>query len=166
MRMYKDVYFDTVNEEIIKRFDNEKRFACTTLFEYAAKNCKIDGIIAAAKLLSPDFVCVNNYVFIKNFWNYDEKDSPGAIAELERRFNSDKKLIEMHVNSWSLGDFFLGCDDEVMDDEAVLTQFGRVLKYYWERRAKEAFPERRIKAELGNSIMGEYGLTITMFEEK
>ncbi len=33
------------------------------------------------------------------------------------------------------------------------------------RRSKEVFPERKIKVELGNAIMGEYGLTITMYEE-
>ncbi len=88
-----------------------------------------------------------------------------VVTELEQAFGYDKKLIEMHVNSWSLGDFFIGCNDEIMDDEVVLTQFGHVLEYYWMRRSKEVFPERKIKVELGNAIMGEYGLTITMYEE-
>lgn len=102
----------------------------------------------------------------KSFWNYDENNSLDAITELEQMFNYNKKLIEMHVNSWSLGDFFLGCDDAAMDDEKVLTQFGHILEYYWRRRIKEVFPEKNMKIEIGNSIMGEYGLTITMFEEK
>lgn len=164
--MYKEIISNVVDEQILEHFDMEKQYGCTTLFEYAIRNSKIDEIISIAKLFSPDFVSVKDYIFIKSFWNYDENNSLDAITELEQMFNYNKKLIEMHVNSWSLGDFFLGCDDAIMDDEKVLTQFGHILEYYWRRRIKEVFPEKNMKIEIGNSIMGEYGLTITMFEEK
>lgn len=153
------------NELILNLFDEEKREGCVTLADYALKNCGIDGIIAVAKLLCPDFICIKNYVFIKDFWERCGDGSSKALEELEQRYNYDKKQIEMYVNSWSLGDFFIGCNDKLLDNEVILKEFGEVLAHYWKKRANELFKDRNVVIKLGNSIAGEYGLTITMYEK-
>ncbi|MDE6208993.1 MAG: hypothetical protein K2M73_04870 [Lachnospiraceae bacterium] len=83
---------------------------------------------------------------------------------MEKQYDKNKKAIEMSVNTWSIGDFFIGDSSELMDNEKVIQQFGNVLVYYWKRRAKEIFPEKEMIVELGNNLMGEFGLCITMYE--
>ncbi len=51
-----------------------------------------------------------------------------------------------------------------MDNEKILLRLGDFLVYYWSKGVKELFPERNIIVEYGEEIMGEYGLTITMYE--
>ena len=71
----------------------------------------------------------------------------------------------MSINSWSIGEFFLG-DIELMDNENVLTEFGKALVYFWKRRAEELFPNRNIIVEMGMELFGEFGLSITLYEEE
>ena len=84
---------------------------------------------------------------------------------LEKQFNYDKTQIEQWVNSESLGDFFIGKYTKSLDNDKMIDEFAKVLVYYWSRRAKELFPDRNIVVEVGNEIMGELGLTITMYEK-
>jgi len=71
----------------------------------------------------------------------------------------------MFVNSWSLADFFREAQTELVKVDEVLINFGNVLQYFWQLWMKELFPERNIKVELGDSIMGEAGLPITVYQE-
>lgn len=71
----------------------------------------------------------------------------------------------MHVNTCSIGDFFVGCNDQLMDDNTVLNMFGESLVFYWGKRVKELFPEKNVVVKLSENLMGEYGLCITMFED-
>ena len=57
---------------------------------------------------------------------------------------------------------FFGSDPERY---IVVRQFGEALVYFWGRRVRELFPEKNIVVELGDSIMGERGTTITMYED-
>ena len=84
---------------------------------------------------------------------------------LEKQFNYDKTQIEQWVNSLSLGEFFIGKYTKSLDNDKIIDKFAKVLVYYWSRRAKELFPDRNIVVEVGNEIMGELGLTITMYEK-
>ena len=152
------------NESILELFDSEKKEGCNNLSDYALKNCGIDCIIAMGKLLCPDFVCIKDYVFIKDFWERYGDGSKEALTNLENTYNYIKMQIVMCVNSWSLGDFFVGRNDELLDNEVVLKEFGEMLVYFWKKRAKELFEDKNIVIELGKSIAGEYGLTITMYE--
>jgi len=52
-----------------------------------------------------------------------------------------------------------------MENDKIIDEFSKVLVYYWNRRAKELFPDRNIIVKVGNEIMGELGLTITMYEQ-
>lgn len=71
----------------------------------------------------------------------------------------------MMVNSWSIGDFFTGEYNELMDNERILKQFADMLVYFWQQRVNELFPDKKMVVMLGDDLMGEYGLCITMFED-
>lgn len=37
---------------------------------------------------------------------------------------------------------------------------------YWDRRVEELFPNRNIIVEMGMELFGEFGLSITLYEEE
>lgn len=155
--------YESIVDENIK---NEIKAAdwCIDLIQYATYKCKIDGLIASAYLFCPQIIQVNNYVFIKQFWNYSIEESAERVSRLEEQYSNDKKSIEMSVNTWSIGDFFVGESSELMDNEKVIQQFGSAIVYFWKCRVKELFPEKEIIVELGNDLMGEFGLCVTLYE--
>lgn len=157
-------YESVVNKDLIKEFGGAKECACTDLFTFALRKCSIDGIIAAANFLCPDMVCVRGYVFIKAFLG--NETNADDILRLIEDCGSDKKSVEMRVNTWSIGDFFVGSKDPLLDNERALQAFGEVIVYFWKRRAKELFPDKNITVELGNNLEGEYGPCVTMYEER
>lgn len=133
--------------------------------QHATSKCGFDGLISSAGLFCPSIIQIKDYIFVKEFWNHDEEDSLQALETLEKQYNYDKKKIEMAVNSWSLGDFFVGSDSPLMDNEKIFQEFGDVLVYFWKQRVKELFPERNVVVKTGHELMGEFGLCITMYEE-
>lgn len=162
MNDYK-VYKSVVDKEIKK----ELREAdwCRDLIQYATYKCKIDGLISSAYLFCPQIIEIEGYIFIEQFCEYEEGEEQEFINKLKEQYNNDKKNIELSVNTWSIGDFFSGETSELMNNLEILTEFGKALMYFWKLRVRELFPDRKIKIELGNDLMGEYGLCITMFEE-
>ncbi len=156
--------FKSIVDETIKREIKDAEW-CTDLIQYSTYKCKMDGLIAAAYLFCPQVIQVKDYIFIKQFWNSNVEESIERIHILEERYGNDKKSIEMSINTWSLGDFFIGDANESMDNEKLIQQFGEAIVYFWKNRVKELFPERKIIVELGNNLMGEFGLCVTMYEE-
>ncbi len=159
VKIFKSIVDEKIKNEII-----EANW-CTDLIQYTTYKCKIDGLIAAAYLFCPQIIQVKDYIFIKQFWNCSTAESIGRIRRLEEQYGNDKKSIEMSINTWSVGDFFVGDSSELMDNEKLIQQFGDAIVYFWKIRVKELFPEREIIVELGDNLMGEFGLCITMYEE-
>lgn len=160
MKKFKSIVDEKIMDHIYPGYKNNG----FDLFQYATWKCGIDGLISAAYFFSPDIIQIKEYIVLKDLWGREEKDYEQSIINLQKQYANDKKMIEMHVNTWSIGDFFVGSNDILMDDEKVLEQFGKTLVYYWEKRAKELFPDKNIIVMLGNNLMGEYGLCITMYE--
>lgn len=156
--------FKSIVDETIKNEITEANW-CTDLIQYSTYKCKIDGLIAAAYLFCPQIIQVKDYIFIKQFWNCSAEASIERICRLEEQYGNDKKSIEMSVNTWSIGDFFIGDSSEFMDNEKLLHQFGNAIVYFWQIRVRELFPEKEIIVELGNDLMGEFGLCITMYQK-
>jgi hypothetical protein len=156
--------FKSIVDEKIKEEIKEADW-CTDLVQYTTYKCKMDGLISAAYLFCPQIIQVEDYIFIEPFWNCSIEDSIGKIRRLEEQYGENKKTIEMSVNTWSLGDFFIGDISESMDNEKLIQQFGAVMVHFWKMRVKELFPEKEIVVELGDDLMGEMGLCITMYEE-
>lgn len=157
------VFESVINSNIINEIEDANW--CTDLVQYATYKCKIDGLIAAAYLFCPQIIQVKNYIFIKQFWNCNEEDSFDQINRLEEQYHNNKKDIEMSVNTWSIGDFFVGESSKIMDNDKIIIQFANAIAYFWDRRVKELFPDREIVVKLDNDLMGELGLCVTMYEE-
>ena len=159
VKVYKSIVDETIKNEI------KTANWCTDLIQYSTWKCKMDGLIAAAYLFCPQIIQVKGYIFIEQFWNCSLEKSAECLRGLEERYDNNKKTIEMSVNTWSIGDFFIGDSSELMDNEKLIQQFGDALVYFWKIRVKELFPQRKIIVELGNDLMGEFGLCVTMYEE-
>ncbi len=138
------------------------------LVHYGLFKNQIDGTLAAAALFCPDIICVKDYVFIKMFLDNSDNDE-GLILmveKLEEKYNYCKKDVEMVINSWSLGDFFLGDNSQLPCNDENIYHFGEALRYFWQMRVNQLFPKKSIVVELGYELMGELGLCITMYEEE
>jgi len=160
IKIFKSIVDETIKEEI------EDAKWCTDLIQYAAFKCKIDGLIAATALFCPEIIQVKDYVFVKQFWNCSIEESIERISRLEEQYSGDKKAVEMSVNTWSIGDFFIGEASKLMDNDKVILQLGNAIVYFWKCRVRELFPQKKIIVELGKNLMGEIGLCVTMYEEK
>lgn len=149
------VFQSIVSADIMKYFRNVRG---ASLMNNAANTCSIEQVLSAASIFCPEILEVNGCIFIAEFYN-------GNIIDLERVYEYDRKQIELYVNSWSLEDFFLlACDDSVQVDE-IIEAFGTTLQYFWKIRMRQLFPGRNIAVELGYEIMGEQGLSITVYQE-
>lgn len=165
MNIYKN-YNSIVDRKFVKRFCMIGENQEDDLLLNPPTKMGIGSIISAAYLLCPPMVQVRDYVFINHFWNDNEENADRTIEDLEKRFNS-KKEVEMYVNAWSLGDFFMhGGNLEHLEDDEVFDQFGALMVYFWQQRANELFPDKDIVVEIGEEIMGEYGSTITMYQRR
>ncbi|KRF13680.1 hypothetical protein [Paenibacillus sp. Soil787] len=129
-----------------------------TLMNHAFNTCGIEQHLAVASVLCPEIIEVKGYILISEFYN-------GNIDRIENQFDFDRKKIEQFINSWSLGDFFLLSRDESVENEILFEQFGKVLQHFWRMRFNELFPNREIIVELGYGVMGENGLTITVYQK-
>ena len=161
MREY-NVYRSIINKNIKKEFKDSN--CCTSLMNYGTRQCKIDGLIAAAYLFCPEIIEIEGHIFIKEFCTYEEGEETDFLNELKEQY-INKKDIEMSVNTYTLCDFFLG-DNEQINSENVLTEFGKALVYFWKKRVDELFPNRNIIVEMGMELFGEFGLCITLYEEE
>lgn len=149
-------YESIVNNNIMQYFQEIRG---RTLMNHAANTCGIEATLSVASVLCPEIVEVNDYIFIAEFYN-------GDVDSLEQQFNYDRTKIEMFVNSWSLADFFLLASDESVHNDYLIEEFGKVIKHFWENRFKQLFPDKTIVVEVGDRIMGERGLTVTVYQIK
>ena len=155
-------YLSIVNRKVFDEFEEQRGI---DFMNHSSNSTNIDDFIAVAYVLCPSFIEVDGYIFIADFYNAKEEEIIEELHRLEKQFGKNKKLIEKYVNSCSFGDLFIGKDCVSMDNKYILIQFGDILIYYWTRRAKELFPDRNIIVEYGDGIMGELGLTITLYED-
>ena len=136
------------------------------IVHYGLFKNQLDGTLAAAALFCPEIVCVKDYIFVKMFLNNSNDDDLIEMVEkLEKNYDYCKKNIEMAINSWSLGSFFLDDNPQLPCTDEVIYHFGEVLCYFWQMRVNQLFPDKSIVVELGHELMGELGLCITMYEK-
>lgn len=145
-------YESIVNSDVLQHFQDPRG---KSLMNHVYNSYNIDAALAIAGLFCPEVVEVNDYIFISEFYN-------GGIDDLEQQFKYDRKKIEMFVNSWSLADLIL--NDSSIHNDKLVDELGKVIKYFWELRFQRLFPERNIVVEIGDKIMGERGLTVTVYQ--
>lgn len=149
------VYDSIVSNDTLRHFKFQRG---KTLMNHSFNTCGIEQNLSVSSVFWPEIIEEEGCVFISQFYNNN-------LAELKRKYNDNRKLIEMSVNSWSLADFFLEASDESVHNDFLIDEFGKVLSFFWSLRFKELFPDRKIIVETGVEIMGERGLTITVYQE-
>ena len=152
-----------VDESLKEKFSNADW--ANDLIQFATYKCEIDGLLAAGNLFCPELIIIDDFVFIKQFWKYEnEEESMKSLNILKTQFNNNKKEIEIFVNSCPIGELFLGKKSDEMDDEDILNQFGNMLCFFWKERLKMVFPNRIFIVSLINDFDGEIGSCIVLYE--
>ncbi|WP_192604384.1 hypothetical protein [Bacillus sp. OAE603] len=151
-----------VDNQIFQEFDEQKGIS---LFNHSANCCSIDDFLSIAYTLCPDIVEINGYIFISELFDAEGEEAFEKVKRLEKQFNGEKPKIEQWVNSRSIGDFFIGSYTKSMENHKIIDEFAKVLVSYWTRRVRELFPNRNFVVETGHEMMGELGLTLTMYEK-
>ncbi|EFM08907.1 conserved hypothetical protein [Paenibacillus curdlanolyticus YK9] len=148
------IFPSIIKEDILKSFRNPMG---KSMINHAFNTCGVESYLSVASVLFPRIILVRDYIFIEEFYN-DNIDS------LEEQFKHDKRKIEMFVNSWSLTDFFLQSRDESLDNDEIFGEFCNLITYCWSNLIKELFPDKKVVVEIRQSIMGEMGEAITVYQ--
>lgn len=148
MKIYKSV----IDEKILCDFS--EIHGCT-LINHVANSYNIEMAIGFASLFCPTIIEVDNCIFISEFYN-------GNIEELKEHYHSNKE-IEMFVNSWALQSLLK--DSETLDYSVnYIDEFAKAIQYFWQLRVNALFPNRNVVVEIGEEIMGEEGLSVTLYQ--
>ncbi len=127
-----------------------------------------------AYILTPNFIVVEDCVFAEDLLlHYGERTVSSEevlqkVYDLKQMCDGDRKKMEMTVNSWSVFDLLAiyGIELEDSSDDSIVEEYAEILLYFWQLRVKNLFPDRQINVELGYEIMGELGLTITVYQSQ
>jgi len=149
MKVYKSI----VDENILKSFSVIRG---RSLMNHVANSYSIEMAIGFASLFCPDVIEEDDCIFIAEFYN-------GTIESLKKRYKN-RKDIEMFVNSWSLT-HLLKDFDELDYTINYIDEFAKAIQYFWQMRFNMLFPERSIVVEIGDEIMGEEGVCITVYQK-
>ena len=149
MKRYKSI----VSEGILSSFSDIRG---SSLINHVSNSYDIEAALGFAGLYCPELIEVEGCVFIAEFYNDN-------IESLKAQY-SDRKDIEMFVNSWSLETLLV--ENSALDYRIdYIGEFAKAIQYFWEVRVKEVFPDRNISVIIGEEIGGEIGLTVTLFQE-
>ena len=47
----------------------------------------------------------------------------------------------------------------------MLYEFAKAIQYFWQKRFDELFPDKNVVVEIGDDIMGEEGVTVTVYQK-
>ena len=142
-----------VNEEILNDFSEIRG---RSLINHVSNSYDIEAAIGFASLYCPEVIEIDGCIFIAEFYN-------GNIDSLKKQYQN-RKDIEMFVNSWSL-ETLLADNEKLNYDINYIHEFAKAIKYFWGLRMKTLFPDRKIMVEIGEEIMGEIGLSVTLYQE-
>jgi hypothetical protein len=141
-----------VREKILNEFSEIRG---RSLMNHVSNSYNIETAIGFASLYCPEVIEIEGCIFIAEFYN-------GNIDSLKQQ-HADKKNIEMFVNSWSLSSL-LADDEKLNYDINYIDEFAKAIQYFWQLRMNVLFPDKNVVVEIGDGIMGEEGLAITVYQ--
>lgn len=156
-----ELYEGIIDKDIYQKFDIQKGY---DLYSHACNGCIIEDYIAIANILSPEFIEIENHIFIAELFEQRGQDAIETLEKLKSQFKNVKADVERWVNCRSIGDFFKGQNSPILDDIVVLEQLCLILEDSWEKQLRKFFPNRFFAIEYGMELMGELGLAITVYE--
>jgi hypothetical protein len=146
-------YESIVSESILESFLQIKG---NTLMNHVSNSYDIEMAIGFASLFCPEVVEDDGCIFIAEFYN-------GDMEGLKRHYKT-RKEIEMFVNSWSLQEM-LADNDQLNYDIDYIGEFAKAIQYFWQLRMDTLFPNRNVVVEIGETILGENGLSVTVYQQ-
>jgi len=147
-------YESIINEKILNDFSEIRG---RSLINHVSNSYDIEMAIGFASLYCPEVIEIDDCIFIAEFYN-------GNIDSLKTQYKS-RKDIEIFVNSWSLTSL-LSDNEKINYDVDYIDEFAKAIQYFWQMRMKELFPNRKVIVEIGEGIMGESGLAVTVYQEQ
>jgi hypothetical protein len=147
-------YESVVNEKILNAFSEIRG---RSLINHVSNSYDIEMAIGFASLYCPEVIEIDDCIFIAEFYN-------GNIDRLKAQYKS-RKEIEIFVNSWSLTSL-LSNNEKINYNVDYIDEFAKAIQYFWQMRIKELFPNRKVIVEIGEGIMGESGLAVTVYQEQ
>lgn len=148
-----------LSDEIFEWYPNKYPFK--SFINSVANFIDINGVISVAGLLSPQFVSYKNCIFLKE--NVEKKINEGS--EITSPYGHDFKTIERDNNLFNLDEFFLLAADDSCDDIRLVKKFGELLEYFWSRRLKELYSDKKFQFEIAEDLYDEDGLCLTFWQE-
>jgi hypothetical protein len=145
-------YEGIVEEKILNDFSEIRG---KSLMNHVSNSYNIETAVGFAGLYCPEVVEVEGCIFIAEFYN-------GNIERLKNQ-HENRKEIEMFVNSWSLSSL-LAYDERLNYEVDYIDEFAKAIQYFWQLRVNALFPDRNIIVEIGDGIMGEEGLAVTVYQ--
>jgi hypothetical protein len=145
-------YESVVNKNILQKFS---KIAGSTLMNHVNNSYDIEMAVGFAGLFCPEIIEVDDCIFIAEYYN-------GNIENLRKSY-ATRKEIEMFVNSWAIKEMF-AYNPELNYNTGYVDEIGKALQYFWQLRVDQLFPTRNIVVEIGEDLMEEDGLTITMYQ--
>lgn len=148
-----NVFKSIVDEKILQSFSEIRG---RSLMNHVSNSYNIEMAIGFAGLFCPEVVEDDGCILISEFYN-------GNMEELKEQYKS-RKEIEIFVNSWSLTSLLKDVDGL---DYSInyIDEFAKAIQYFWQLRFNLLFPNRDIVVEIGENIMGEDGVSVTVYQK-
>jgi hypothetical protein len=143
-----------LNENLFERFPS--KYPIKSFFNYVSNKVGLEGVLAVAGMLTPELIVEKDCVFLKENYHII------ANNNLFEKYATDDRTLERYVNLFCISDFYMLASDEASNDQDLLFQFAKVLKYFWSIYLKDTFPERVFEIEIAeDGLFDEYGLCLT-----
>ncbi len=114
----------------------------------------IEEILYLMKSLSPDFVEVNDNIYLLS--NYK------SCGTENNRFDNSKQGKEKYINTISISDVFYFSEDQQSHNRSVQIDIGNFILQFWKMRLLYLFPNKEFEFILSeNNLFDESGVCIT-----
>src|SRR6188508_1376804 len=138
-RVHSEPQFDTSLLPIYQRYKQENQSWIPNFTPWSYLNLRADYDLAAAfsKLFWPDFVEVDNCVFLA------EGYGPANYEDWKIRFSGDRQRIEAMINHTHIRDLFLMSPTDVEYPDRLYEYLADVLATCWHHALQSAFPHKK-----------------------
>lgn len=147
-----NVFKSIVDEKILHSFSEIRG---RSLMNHVANSYSIEMAIGFAGLFCPEVIEDDGCIFVSEFYN-------GDMEGLKKQYKSRKEM-ELFVNSWSLTSL-LKDFDELDYSKNYIDEFAKAIQCFWQLRFNSLFPNKDIVVEIGEEMMGEEGVCVTVYQ--
>lgn len=157
-----------ISLDIIDEF--ETGFPFKSFFAYVSNNSTIESFFAAAGMLCPDFIELEDHILLA-------ENTSTLKGKLLSPFGNDRKTVERYTNLFCAGEFYfrptvtppeLNSENFVVEvpNEQYQLKLVQMLMFFWQRRLKELFPTKDFEFEIAlEGLYDEDGICLT-FSQK